>query len=63
MRYFDLTSRGIQTFYTSLPARWAVLQPVWNKQTRFYESKLNIHLFQNFIMTEQVTVFYSILDT
>ena len=39
MRYFDLTSRGIQNFYTSLPARWTVLQPMWNKQTRFYESK------------------------
>ena len=39
MRYFNLTSRGIQNFYTSLLARWTVLQPVWNKQTRFYESK------------------------
>ena len=37
MRYFDLTSRGIQNFYTSSPARWTVLQLVWNKQTRFYE--------------------------
>ena len=26
MRYFDL--------------RWSVLQPVWNKQTRFYESRV-----------------------
>ena len=40
MRYFDLTNRGIQNFYTSLPARWTVLQPVGNKQTRFYESKV-----------------------
>ena len=40
MRYFDLTSTGIQNFSTSLPARWAVLQPVWNKQTRFYKSRV-----------------------
>ena len=30
-RYFDLTSRSIQNFYTSLPARWTALQLVWNK--------------------------------
>ena len=40
MKYLDLTSRGIQNFYTNLPARWTVLQPMWNKQTRFYESKV-----------------------
>ena len=43
MRYFDLTNRGIQNFYTSLPARWTVLQPVWNKQTRSYESKTRFY--------------------
>ena len=32
MRYFDLTSRGIPTFYTSLPVRWAVLQLVWKSK-------------------------------
>ena len=42
--YFGLTSRGIQNFYTSSPARWIVLQPVWNEQTRFFESKIE-HLF------------------
>ena len=40
MRYFDLTSRGIQNFYTSLPAIWTVLQSLWNKQTRFYECRV-----------------------
>ena len=40
MCYFNLTSRGIQNFHTSSPARWTDLQPVWNKQKRIDDSKV-----------------------
>ena len=59
MRYFDLTSRGYQTFYTSLPATWTVLQPPWNKQTRFYESKVEYIFVPKFSHDRASAVFFT----
>ena len=47
MRHFEASrslAGGNGIFYVRATRRWTVLQPMWNKQTRFYESVSN-HIF------------------
>ena len=65
IRYFDATSRSNASFYTGLVQQWTALQPIRSKRTRFFESRTE-HIIvptYNFIMMEQVTVFYNTLGT
>ena len=46
-RHFEASRNlvgGNGIFYVRVIRRWTVLQPMWNKQTRFYESVSN-HIF------------------
>ena len=47
MRHFEVSSnivRGNGIFYAKATRGWTVLQLIWNKQTRFYES-VSDHIF------------------
>lgn len=47
MRQFEVSSdlvTGYGIFYARATRRWTVLQPTWNKQTRFYEL-VSSHIF------------------
>ena len=46
MRHFEVSSDlvgGSRIIYARAARRWIILQPIWNKQTRFYES-VNNHI-------------------